>query len=220
MNFLSHFYFEQKQSPEFTAGLILPDLLPGFNARLRKKVRTTQFDSPSTEKIKQGIDLHFHHDKVFHQTDFFQEMEIFTKKELQLNAFKQERSRAYLFRHICVEMLMDRILLNQRTQIGVDFFIKLDSVDKKALELFFENAESKSEAADFFAIFNRFLGSKFLLNYKDNDFFIKALIRSYQRVVPYIHFEVNDIRLLNNFIDCNTVALEPKVMRFFNNFEY
>lgn len=220
MNFLSHFYFEKEKSPEFIFGLLLPDLYPGFNQLLRKKINHTSASTAATQKIRNGIDRHFSHDKIFHQSDFFIENEAYVKKHLNLSCFKSNRARPFLLRHIYIEMLMDRILLNETPEYGEKFYYKLTLLDKNNLEIFFNELDSSELVPDFFVIFSRFLNSKFLLNYIDNLFFINALIRSYKRVVSYISFEKSDLQLLHSFVERDSIALKPEIMRFFDSFEY
>lgn len=220
MNFLSHFYFEKDTSPEFIFGLILPDLFPGFNQHLRKSVNFSVAKNPSTQKIRDGISMHFLHDKIFHQTDFFKDMEIYMKAQFELDCFKNKRSRPFLIRHIYIEMLMDRILFMENHENGALFFYKLNQLSQNSVEEFFKELNTTESVGDFFVIFNRFLSSKFLLNYIDNDFFINALIRSYKRVVSYISIENSDLKLLHSFVERDSVALKPEIMRFFDSFEY
>ncbi|MEX2588960.1 MAG: hypothetical protein WD334_02070 [Chitinophagales bacterium] len=220
MNFLSHYYFEKNCSPEFLVGLILPDLFPGFNQKLRRNIRETAPGLKSGLEIRKGIACHIRQDKAFHSSGFFQEREIYYKAHLHLPSFEKERSRPYLFRHIYLEMLMDRVLIVYKPKHGPEFFEKLALLKANHLSSFFKEIDRAKEVIDFFAIFNRFLSSKFLLNYIDNDFFIKALIRSYKRVVPYISFDNSDLKALHLFLEKDNKAFELEIIRFFNKFEY
>jgi hypothetical protein len=220
MNFLSHYYFEQESSPEFLFGLILPDLYPGFNQFLRKNIKASTATTKESKEIRAGIETHFLHDKLFHQSDFFLAQEADAKNNFQLHCLEQKRSRPFLIRHIYIEMLMDRVLLLKSNELGHRFFKKLNMLSQNTIEEFFKELNTTESVADFFAIFNRFLSSKFLLNYIDNVFFINALIRSYRRVVSYISFEESDLQLLQSFVERDSIALKPEIMRFFDSFEY
>lgn len=220
MNFLSHYYFEKDCSPEFLFGLILPDLFPGFNQKLRRAIKETSAISSETLGIRQGIDRHIRHDKAFHGSDFFIERELYYKQNLELPAFQKARSRPFLLRHIYLEMLMDKILLIYDPKHGSDFFNKLGKLNPNQAVQFFKEINHENEMPDFFTIFNQFLSSKFLLNYIDNDFFIKALIRTYKRVVPYISFNDSDVKALHLLVEKDSRVFEVEIIRFFNNFEY
>lgn len=220
MNFLSHYYFETSASPEFSLGLILPDLYPSFNQHLRRKIRLNPVKLDSSKEILAGINTHFLQDKVFHSSAFFKDKEIYLKKNMPLAFLEKPRSRPFFFHHIYFEMLMDRLLLEEETNLGIQFFQKLANIQPKLVVDFFEEINCAEAVADFFAIFNRFLDSKFLLDYNDNEFFINALTRTYKRVVSYIPIENSDLKMLNTYLEKDSSIFKPEIMRFFDSFEY
>lgn len=185
MNLLSHYYLDaQAPSAYFKLGTLLPDLVPGFNQKLRRSV----FGFTPTQKeyidLLEGIKKHYAVDRAFHQSDEFAFYCNLVCAELTADRFPSFRHRKYFFAHIFIEKLIDRTLVKHSPQVCVKMQQDLEAVEAGVLTSYFSRIGKPAIQQEFFNNFNRLLSGTFLHVYADNEMFVKALCRVYQRINP------------------------------------
>jgi len=169
MNFLSHFYFERKINDSHrTLGAVLPDLLRNMDRDIRlfpEKNPDLFQTNPKTQKILAGWVRHLVTDKLFHNNLFFQE------KTRQLKAYISPvlintPIRPSFLSHIALELLLDRLLIQNNWLHEDDFYDQLREVDTESLALFLQIA-GLPDPNPFIVYFNGFIKEKYLGSYRD-----------------------------------------------------
>lgn len=204
MNLLSHYYLDHANpSAYFKTGLLLPDLVHGFNRKLRKAVFTTFSEQEEHFSLVEGIQKHYAVDAVFHQSEVFAFYCNIVKEALRPQEFPAFQHRKYFAAHIFVEMLLDRILMKQAPQLCVKLQNDLEKTDAGVLKSFFLHIEKPVIYKEFFDNFKRLLIGKPLHYYTDNEMFVKALVRVYNKInpVPVSNTETENLARLAETIE-------------------
>ncbi len=136
MNFISHFYLDRHRSdePPFLLGIITPDLVGIFDRSIKLKQHT--LPQISLEQVRlhdllfyKGVRRHFEADAVFHSCRFFVR-ETEGLAQILRNAFPESAlPRSYFLAHILVELLLDKILIQQDPEILPEFYGQLQQID-------------------------------------------------------------------------------------------
>ncbi len=186
MNFLSHYYLERHHpSPYRTVGALLPDLVQGFNSKLRKSVFNHGLpDDVEHREIFEGIRRHYAADAAFHGSDFFGHYTALIHARLKESALPSVRFRTYFLAHVFLEMLLDRLLVKHYPQLCVELYRDLEAAEPGVLASYFSLIGKPGVYSEFFNNFSRFISGRFLHYYSDNEMFVKALLRVYQKVNP------------------------------------
>lgn len=185
MNLLSHYYLDHAHpSAYFKLGVLLPDLVRGFNKKLRRAVFAQPPVSPEHRQIVEGIRKHYAADAVFHNSAEFIFFCKLIGESLTPERFPSLQRRKYFAAHVFVELLLDRLLEKHSPQIPVKMKNDLGKTDAGVLKSYFTYLEKPVYHNEFFDNFNWLYRSKPLLFYSDNEMFGKALIRVYQRINP------------------------------------
>lgn len=186
MNFLSHYYLDSTHpSPYHKLGILLPDLISGFNQKMRKAVHIHQ-GSGITEhqQLFKGISKHYSVDKKFHNSPHFEEATHTIKEALLKAELPNLHYRTYFLAHVLYEMLLDRYLMTQHDGLLRQFYEELKQPNDELIRQYFVIIGKEQYVAEFFVIFDRFRSSEFLFYYLDNEKFAEALLRVYSRVYP------------------------------------
>jgi len=185
VNLLSHYYIDEAEpSVYFKLGLLLPDLIPGFNQKLRRSVFVHQSSVTEHVDLLEGIKKHYAVDLVFHQSEEFAFFCNLVQAALQEEQFPSFQHRKYFMAHIFVEKLIDRVLVKHSPQLSVKIQHDLEAVKAGVLTSYFSRIGKPAIQQEFFNNFNRLLSGTFLHVYADNEMFVKALCRVYQRINP------------------------------------
>ena len=129
MNYLSHYYFDRDEDNKyFNIGLILPDLARSHIAKLRiNPYKNITFTTKEIASMNDGCNKHFASDRKFHNWMSFVEL---TNKATDMirESGDKDINRDYFITHIMVEILLDKILLDQNPTLADDFYAMIDSV--------------------------------------------------------------------------------------------
>ena len=130
MNYLSHYYFDRDEDNKyFNIGLILPDLARSHIAKLRiNPYKNITFTTKEIASMNDGCNKHFASDRKFHNWMTFVEL---TNKATDMirESGDKDINRDYFTTHIMVEILLDKILLDQNPTLADDFYAMIDSVE-------------------------------------------------------------------------------------------
>ena len=130
MNYLSHYYFDRDEDNKyFNIGLILPDLARSHIAKLRiNPYKNITFTTNEIASMNDGCNKHFASDRKFHNWMTFVDL---TNKATDMirESGDKDINRDYFITHIMVEILLDKILLDQNPTLADDFYAMIDSVE-------------------------------------------------------------------------------------------
>ena len=182
---LSHYYLDcDHPSPYFKAGLLLPDLVRGFNEKLRRSVFATEPVCAEHRYMAEGVRKHYAVDRLFHQSETFLSAVRQVSGALLPELFPSFQHRRYFMAHVLVEMLLDRLLMKHAPHLCVKMKSDLEKTDTGVLQSYFRHIGKPVVQKDFFDNFNRLLSSTPLLFYLNNEKFVMALVRVYQKINP------------------------------------
>lgn len=186
MNFLSHYYFDQDHPSNYhKLGILLPDMIKGFNKKLRKEVfQNKHSDKKEYRELLKGIQRHYEIDKIFHQLPFFQKYSAIIKELILSKDIPEFQFRTYFLAHILLEFLLDRLLVKQNPLLAVQLYEDLDNLNRSTLTSYFVHIGREDFLTEFFGIFLSFTSKRYLLHYPDNDTFINALLWLYKKINP------------------------------------
>lgn len=183
MNFLSHYYLDRDNpSVYYKLGLMLPDLIKGYNRLMRKGVAAYHPTLPEHVAISQGISRHQAVDKIFHALPEFDLLQANLKSELKTLQLLEALPRAWFLAHIAVEMMIDRQLLKLYPHLYVEYYNMLATVSQPVVEKYFDETGCNNLASDFFGNFKVFTERRFLQHYPSDEHFTEALLGAWYRV--------------------------------------
>lgn len=216
MNFLSHFYFERKNSDaHMVIGTVLPDLVKNahkdWNFYPQKNEAIFQ-GHPQLISLLQGWKRHLEVDLLFHSSDFFQ-TETAKLKKLLIPLLADSPVRPSFLAHIGVELVLDHLLVSNN-QININaFYDHLANVDDLILIDFLEKCDSP-DTDHFFKFFNSFKSSRYLLSYQKLDNISYALQRICMRLWTH-PFDEEQITLITAQLEIYKSMLEENYMEIF-----
>lgn len=182
MNFLSHYYLDKDNpSAYFKLGLLLPDLVRGYNQHMRKGVAGYQATLPAHTDITAGIAKHHLADRVFHSLPEFAALQANLKSELKTLHLLEALPRAWFLAHIGVEMMIDRQLLKLSPHLYVEYYQALDAVSQPIVEKYFQETGCNHLSREFFGNFKVFMERRFLQYYPSDNLFTEALLGAWYR---------------------------------------
>lgn len=194
MNLLSHYYLDKDHpSVYYKLGVVFPDLLRGFNQKLRRQVFPDIPDLPEEKALKAGILRHYQVDKIFHNLEVFEQLNA---EVLNLVAtHTQIRHRAWYLSHILPEMLIDKVLQQRNTGITASFYADLRKVDEQVVINYLSRLGRANVATEFFGNFNKFIEVKYLYLYADDEKFARAALNAFSRAcgVPFTQADVSGV---------------------------
>ena len=130
MNYLSHYYFDQVEDNKYyNIGLILPDLARHHIPKLRiNPYRNIEFTTEEIGSINRGCNKHFASDRKFHNWSVFVQLSQDAIDTIRESGDK-DLDRDYFISHILIEMLLDKILLDQNPNLAEDFYTMINIVE-------------------------------------------------------------------------------------------
>lgn len=186
MNFLSHFYFEKKQTDNYVVlGVVLPDLLKNTDKswNIHPQKNPSQFEkNQQFSAILEGWKRHLEVDRIFHSSNFF-ETQLQKIKPFLEPVISHSPIRASFLSHIAIELLLDHLLICEQKINVLGFYTYLQQSDPNIITNFLKlNAVPDPEK--FVVFFDRFIQSHYLLSYDRCENIAYALNRICLRVWP------------------------------------
>ena len=184
MNFLSHYYFERYSSyAEHTLGALLPDLLKHVDKRYHFQPRRFEellFAHPKTKQISEGWYGHVQVDKFFHSSDFFVTHTHQLRVELD-PIITHLPVRASFLAHISLELLLDHLLITSATVNPVRLYEHLENVQLETIDRYLRTI-GEVDVAQFYLFYERFVNSRYILEYVELQNVSYALFNICKRV--------------------------------------
>lgn len=192
MNLLSHYYIDRHHADvNYKFGLVFPDLFRGFNKHLRASLVATPPASSFEQVFVAGIQRHYLVDKIFHNLPFFHQWDVLLKNELLTHT--DLRQRVFFLSHIYLEMLIDRLLIQENTELLASFYGDLRKVQLTDLDIYLGRLGKQEYASDFFGKFSLFIEARYLYRYSNHESFVLALLSTYKKVCR-VEFNQHHIR--------------------------
>lgn len=184
MNFLSHFYFDRFSTSNLEIlGTVLPDLIrnsaPNANVFPNKFVGVFDGDEFA---ILGGWNKHLLVDKLFHSSSFFNEQTSILKPLIKPIVIGTQIRPSFLA-HISLELVLDHLLLENKTVDVGQFYSALANIDFAVLKSFLRKSKL-SETDQFFNFYNKFLEHSYLTSYSKLESVAYALNQICLRLWP------------------------------------
>ncbi|MBM80957.1 MAG: hypothetical protein CMJ78_10240 [Planctomycetaceae bacterium] len=196
MNYFTH-GMNYLDRPYFLAGTAVPDWLSVADRKTRMRSRRVSpfADGSKSDhaELAAGVLQHLDDDGWFHQTRAFHD----TTTELAV-LFREVLGRDDGFRpgflgHICMEIILDGILIERDPSVLDRYYEVLETVDAAKVQCYV-NLMARDESqrlADFVDIFRR---EKFLYDYLDSNRLLFRLNQVMRRVkLPLLPPEIEDV---------------------------
>lgn len=210
VNFFGHYHLDHiPNNPKHNFGILTPDLLRNFTPNLYDKNLLNQLKDSDWQK---GVIKHFERDKHFHQSIFFkatyQSCHEITKSTFQ----KIKIPRFYFALHVLIEMILDKILINQDQTKLHEFYEQLELCQNEIPNLLEQINHQNPNL--FLERYNRFLESKYLFKYLKNTEIVYGLNRIYIQVNAY-QLEWNEIQKieLENLVPTIESAIQENITK-------
>ncbi len=221
MNFLSHFYFDRNQSPEFVLGIAFPDMIGDFSKDYNRAFKnielTNSFSKPAIDLIL-GVHKHYKLDAIFHNAPLFHKHCTLLKEELQNSPIKDKMPRLFIVVHILVELLLDRYLIMKNTSLIDDYYRKIEQADLTIINEVYTAIPALNHRLDFvLKRINQFKEFEFLRLYSEKKNILIALQKITLFHFPWSLNKAEDLILLNCI---ETYYYSNSELEFFSIFDY
>jgi hypothetical protein len=165
MNYISHYFLDaQPDRPYFNFGLALPDMM-GTAARGWKPAPVHVGPAPEIHgEIAAGVSAHLTADRIFHNADFFKAGCSDLRVLFEQEGLVMPGIRMFFLVHIFLEMMLDRIIIRNRPDIGEAFYKDIGKIDE-IVAMDFIRADGTDAVERFPLFFNRFREHKYVLSY-------------------------------------------------------
>ena len=208
MNYLSHYYFDRDEDNKyFNIGLILPDLARSHIAKLRiNPYKNITFTTKEIASMNDGCNKHFASDRKFHNWMTFVDL---TNKATDMirESGDKDINRDYFITHIMVEILLDKILLDQNPTLADDFYAMIDSVEMDWILKFMRYAGLQDDEL-WKGQHKRFMKAAFLKSYTN----VENVVAAVEGVCANLGMiELNDDQ--RNLLIEICEAIEPELAR-------
>ncbi len=202
MNYLSHYYFDQKNpDPYYILGIALPDLTKNHHRRWNMhphKYLAEYENKPIFQSIYKGWERHLVVDHFFHESPFFREKSNMITERMRTIPFENNKVKPFMIGHIGLELMLDTLLIKNKKIDGTKFYEQLEKCDINEIVKFLE-INGIENPASFTTFFERFSTIQYLLSYQSNESIVYALNRI-QFQLNQQFFTENDVRLLHHHI--------------------
>lgn len=184
MNFLSHFYFDRKNTNSYEVlGIILPDLMKNANKKwnIHPEKNEHLFNFSTNQKsILKGWKRHLEVDQLFHNSEFFKYHQHQIKLVLR-DVLKDSAVKPFFIGHISLELLLDSLLITEEF-LSVDVFYQhLNRIEKADIDMFL--SLNKIEDKDlFYKFYDMFLKERYVYSYADESKIAYAIRRICMRI--------------------------------------
>lgn len=191
MNFLSHFYFERYSTQaERVLGTLLPDLLKNVDKQYNfqpQRYEEVFLSNAVTAQILNGWYRHVEVDKLFHSDPYFLQ-HCHNLRKLLIPVLEGLPIRPSFMAHIAVELMLDHLLIREKMVNPVRLYEHLEAVPRSVIKRFL-NVFENVEVPKFLDFYERFLSSKYILQYAETKNVSYALFNICKRLWT---FEVTD----------------------------
>lgn len=183
MNFLSHFYFDRDtEDSHQVIGMVLPDLLKNANKKwsIRPEKHEIEYNEAPIKNLYRGWKRHIAVDKHFHCSDFF----IFhtqSMRTVMAPFLESSAARPSFVAHIALELMLDSLLLTEKSLSTTPFYHHLTQVDRNVLNDFFL-LNNLGDTPLFFSFLDEFIDARYLNTYSNPKEIVYALNRICMRV--------------------------------------
>ena len=175
MNFLAHYYFDHRSNdPHFNVGLLFPDLLRNFIPGARFQVLDDTSFGQETLSLHQGCLQHIRSDKIFHNwSGFIDGMKVAGES---FKESKEPFERLFFINHIFVELVIDKMLVNQHPDLPERLYADFQLAEKSVFDRIMQ-ALQVSNPERFHAGYERFMEVQYLRKYREYSNIAYALGR-------------------------------------------
>ncbi|QNK62971.1 hypothetical protein H7F33_00135 [Pedobacter sp. PAMC26386] len=184
MNFLSHFYFERKNSNDYVVmGVVLPDLIKNADKDWNLNPQKDEYlfrDVPDYAALLSGWKRHLEVDRLFHSSVFFKEQTA-NLKQLILPALQTGPVKPFFLAHIGLELILDHLLLTQSLVDTAHFYRQLTAAHTESLTGFLKYAGLPDQGR-FDHFLGKFISSEYLFSYEKIENITYALNRICMRL--------------------------------------
>ena len=184
MNFLCHAmpYFDE---PLVAISTGVPDWLSIVDRKIRArgKIASQFLDSEDTElrHVAGGIIRHIEDDRWFHGTEAFIETNMRLAVQLRDLLPGDVGFRPTFVGHILIEMLLDAFWIRDDPEIADGYYQTLRECDLSTVQRCVNRITGKS-TGELESVIERFIESRFLYDYLENDKLLKRLNQVMKRV--------------------------------------
>lgn len=197
MNFLSHYYFE-RYTPvsEVVLGCLLPDLLKNVDKSYNfhpHRFEATLFVHPNPMHISEGWYRHVEVDKIFHSSPFFMEHNHLLRRKIE-GALEGLPIRASFMAHIAIELILDHLLIKNELVKPIRLYEHLDHVQRPVIASYLR-VIGLEDPAKFLAFYDRFISSRYLLDYARFENLSHALFSICKRIWTFEVTEIHHAKL-------------------------
>lgn len=184
MNFLSHYYFERySPNSERVLGSLLPDLLKNVDKRYNfhpQRFEEVLFAHPKTMSISEGWYRHEEIDRLFHTSTFFIHHTHTLRKKVD-PVVAHLPVRASFLAHIAIELLLDHLLIDHTLVNPNRLYEHLAHVQRATVERYLLTI-GNVDVKRFWDFYERFVASRYILDYADIGNLPHALFNICKRV--------------------------------------
>jgi hypothetical protein len=211
VNYLAHFYFSNSSdTPEYKLGAILPDLARAAHPERRLVVMGEMINTELGAGVLThwAIDKHFHSDTTMHHL-------LVTHKQAE-QSLRVQPERAYFFRHLATEILIDHCLLQVFPNLDEQFYNTMSKVSDDAIQHFYGLQNLSPLASKLQNLLNLFCTDQFMRDYHTLQGVGRSVERVYKRVVKKSTglSAAQMTRLLEAQLE-NTKALMPDIHHYY-----
>ncbi|MET1055444.1 MAG: hypothetical protein ABWY16_09060 [Pedobacter sp.] len=184
MNFLSHFYFERKNTDDYIVmGVVLPDLIKNADKNWNLNPQKDEYlftDVPGYNSLLTGWKRHLEVDRLFHSSAFFREQTAILKQMI-LPAVETGPVKAFFLAHIGLELILDQLLLTHNVVDAAQFYEQLQASRTEELSGFLRLAGLPDQHR-FDKFLDDFISSRYLFSYADMENITYSLNRICMRL--------------------------------------
>jgi len=184
MNFLSHFYFDRKNTnPYEVLGIVLPDLMKNANKNWNPHPEKNEniFNSqPHQKSILKGWKRHLEVDRLFHNSDFFKYHQHQIKLVLR-DILEHSPVKPFFIGHISLELLLDSLLITDNIISVNSFYQQLNNINKTELDKFL-SLNKIDDTQQFYKFFDNFMKERYVYSYADESKIAYAIRRICMRI--------------------------------------
>ncbi len=137
-------------------------------------------NNPLELKLTAGIECHLLGDRLFHGSDYFKQYTHGIKLILERSTLNKDVFRFSFLSHVLLEMMIDRLLLTKKQDIGAQFYDNLSLCNEDLLLYFAQRNSTVDER--FVTVIQKFKHHKFILNYTNTDAFVNSFCRTIGKV--------------------------------------
>lgn len=187
MNYFAHYYFDHRPGEvHHNLGLLTPDFVRNFLPGMRlQPERFPGHDYPETNSLHLGTLKHVERDKRFHQSGFFKDIIPEIGKIIKPVFEEHNIPRTWFAAHLIAELMIDRILIKQETDLIARFYKELEQTRPEVIDAYLISLNINT-TEEFNKRLQRFCELRYLMQYVHNPAFAFSLSRIYMyaRVSP------------------------------------